>query len=363
MHGGTYVQYLDGTKTKASHIVASNLTPSKRIAFKGYKLVTPDWVTDSIRLRKVQDWRNYREDQVQARSSDMGIAPDGTQIAQPRLAFAKPAVYRGGVGIGTSSSLENIEAPPAAQPAAGTSIAVKSPRRLPPPTSDPISVLHVEGAEQAAAGPSGHQPPWVAQGWYNTKSNERSANLLKDEAWRLNETAVNTTEFLDKYYRESRLHWLSTWKAELKKMVNDLSEGREIDISDNLDKRKKKPLKGIEADGRVILHVDFDSFFVAVSLLARPHLKGLPVVVCHAAQGDVNSSSEIASASYEARQFGVKNGMRYVHACVYGERWLKLRLQPWISSLTLSATADSPVRVRAISIDISQILRDPLLAC
>jgi DNA repair protein REV1 len=288
-----------------------NLTPSKRIAFKEYKVVTPAWIMDSIRLRKVQDWRNYREDQVLARSSDMGVAPDGTQIAQPRLAFAKPAVVR---GIGASSSFDSIDAPPPGAPKAASPEKVgpssRSPRRLPPPTSDPISVLHVEGAQQAAAGPSGPQPPWVAQGWYNTKSNERSANLLKDEAWRLNETAVNTTEFLDKYYRESRLHWLSTWKAELKKMVNDLSEGREIDISDTLDKRRRKPLKGTEADGRVILHVDFDSFFVAVSLLARPHLKGVPVVVCHAGQGDVNSSSEIASASYEAREFGIKNGMR-----------------------------------------------------
>lgn len=89
-HGGRYIPYLDGTKTKATHIVASNLTPSKRIAFKEYKVVTSEWVTDSIRLRKVQDWRNYREDQVQARDSDMGKAPIGTQIAQPRLTFARP---------------------------------------------------------------------------------------------------------------------------------------------------------------------------------------------------------------------------------------------------------------------------------
>lgn len=317
-HGGLYQYYLD-SKTKASHIIASNLTPSKRRAFKDYKVITPAWVMDSIRLRKLQDWRNYREDQVQARESDMGVAPDGTQLAQPRLPFAKPAVFR---GAASSSSFADLEAPPAGQSAAWPEIKqtspIKSPRRLPPPTSDAISLLHMEGNQAAAAGLSGPQPPWVAQGWYNTKSNERSATLLKDETWRLNETAVNTTEFLDKYYRESRLHWLSTWKAELKKMVNDLSEGREIDISETLDKRKRKPLKGTEADGRVILHVDFDSFFVAVSLLARPHLKGFPVVVCHAGRGDDNSSSEIASASYEAREFGIKNGMR----CAPGFRFL-----------------------------------------
>jgi hypothetical protein len=91
-NGGRFIPYLDGTKTKATHIIASNLTPSKRIAFKDYKVVTSAWVMDSIRLRKVQDWRNYREDQVEARASDMGTAPTGTRIAQPRLSFARPAL-------------------------------------------------------------------------------------------------------------------------------------------------------------------------------------------------------------------------------------------------------------------------------
>jgi DNA repair protein REV1 len=62
--------------------------------------------------------------------------------------------------------------------------------------------------------------------------------------------------------------------------------------------------------------------------VTRPALKGLPVVVCHA-KGDehsnvgavfqVQSTSEVASASYEAREFGIKNGMRYVHQTFYAE--------------------------------------------
>lgn len=50
---------------------------------------------DSIKLGKVQDWRHYREDQVEVRPSDFGTAPSGTQIAQPRLSFARPALARG----------------------------------------------------------------------------------------------------------------------------------------------------------------------------------------------------------------------------------------------------------------------------
>ena len=67
-------------------------------------------------------------------------------------------------------------------------------------------------------------------------------------------------------------------------------------------------------EDRVIMHCDFDSFFVSAGLVDRPHLRGKPVVVCHSqgTTGGASSTSEIASASYEARKFGIKGGMRSV---------------------------------------------------
>lgn len=66
-----------------------------------------------------------------------------------------------------------------------------------------------------------------------------------------------------------------------------------------------------KAEGKVIMHVDFDAFFVSCGLALRPDLKGKPTVVCHSQgrQGTLGSTSEIASCSYEARAKGVKNGM------------------------------------------------------
>ena len=67
-------------------------------------------------------------------------------------------------------------------------------------------------------------------------------------------------------------------------------------------------------EDRVLMHCDFDSFFVSAGLIDRPHLRGKPVVVCHSqgTTGGASSTSEIASASYEARKFGIKGGMRCV---------------------------------------------------
>ena len=57
-----------------------------------------------------------------------------------------------------------------------------------------------------------------------------------------------------------------------------------------------------------------DCFFAAVAARGRPELHGKPVVVCwsasHGGQKDVKSSSEISSANYEARAFGIRAGMR-----------------------------------------------------
>lgn len=56
-----------------------------------------------------------------------------------------------------------------------------------------------------------------------------------------------------------------------------------------------------------VLHVDLDQFIAAVEVLRRPELVGLPVVVGGA--GDPTQRAVVATASYEAREFGVRSGM------------------------------------------------------
>jgi DNA polymerase IV len=61
---------------------------------------------------------------------------------------------------------------------------------------------------------------------------------------------------------------------------------------------------------RTTIHIDLDSFFVSVEQVLNPELKGKPVVV----GGKPDRRGVVATASYEARAFGLHSGMPLVTA-------------------------------------------------
>ena len=69
-----------------------------------------------------------------------------------------------------------------------------------------------------------------------------------------------------------------------------------------------QPVDSEIAEDDWVLHVDLDQFLAAVEVRRRPELAGRPVVV--GGNGDPTRPRQVvATASYEAREFGVRSGM------------------------------------------------------
>ncbi|MDR1441507.1 MAG: DNA polymerase IV [Bifidobacteriaceae bacterium] len=90
---------------------------------------------------------------------------------------------------------------------------------------------------------------------------------------------------------------------------------------------------------RVIMHVDMDAFFASVELIARPDLRGRPVIVAGASGRGV-----VVAATYEARSFGVHAAMPVARA---------QRLCP--SAVMIEPHRDAYTRVSA---GVMELLRD-----
>ncbi|KAF8602805.1 DNA repair protein [Ceratobasidium sp. AG-I] len=370
-HGGQFHAYLD-RKEMITHVITNNLTPVKALEFKHMKVVRPDWLVDSVAANKLLPWSDYRW-VPQADTSTQNIPPP-TPISTPRFrppfstpanssasrsttqevtndAFSLTPITQSADANDPTSKLTPARVPPApnptsiqpSTPSCSAPITVGSPQstenayvnkkptepspsgilpfsdstippRPAPPPPIPRRPMPPPPPPAASAGPS--RPSYAAH-----TSNPEAERLMESAEWREAHTSASGEAFIQGYYQHSRLHHLSKWKAELRDLVSKAQEDAEAQLSnegiagpgmlsvESLNARRKDKGKG-KATEKVIMHCDFDSFFVAAGLTTRPELKGKPVVVCHASgKGASHSTSEIASASYAARAFGIKNGM------------------------------------------------------
>jgi DNA repair protein REV1 len=262
------------------------------------KVVRPEWLVQSVKAGTLLPWQDF-----------IFVSGGRVESAQGRLAQTSLkdfATSNQSTGRAQGLELAGLNPP-------SPDKALSTPPPLPSSAQTPALVL------------SPPIPPPVPK-YAEHKSNPAAQRAMADPAWRAEHTSM-APGFIAGYYANSRLHHLSTWKAELRTLVTEAQERfergdihRASESTVGVSMRHaalvtKNPLKGKEKAGstmeQVIMHVDFDAFFVSAGLLSRPHLRGKPAVVCHSqhAQGGTSSTSEIASASYEARGFGIKNGM------------------------------------------------------
>jgi DNA repair protein REV1 len=328
-YGGGFLQYLDN-KTAATHIIASSLTPKKREEFRKYRIVKPAWVVESIKAGRLLPWESFRVIEEGPSQRVLKFGDGGSVTAEKR---SKSSGYRdesqsswyasqiresAAAAANThKSALQDQEqlAESIRDDEAGSPAAERGPETcLDPGGAQPAVIEHgaatTEGRQQDAAlsttpaqmepntAPTIHSrspsvnPPTAKS---EMTPEEYNAQLLSNPQMR-NSSVVNP-DFINQFYRESRLHHLSTWKAELKAQLQGAAQER---ASARRSAKKRAP-----GARRYIMHVDFDSFFAAVSIRKHPELADKPVAVAHG----TGPGSEIASCNYPARAFGLRNGM------------------------------------------------------
>ncbi len=115
--------------------------------------------------------------------------------------------------------------------------------------------------------------------------------------------------------------------------------------------------------GARILHLDLDAFFAAVEQRDKPSLRGKPVVV-----GGAGPRGVVATASYEARVFGVRSAMpgtearrRCPHAAFLGGRFAAYRQSSEVvmQLLTEISPAVEPLSLDEAFVDLALSDWDP----
>ncbi|KAL6502479.1 hypothetical protein OROHE_024484 [Orobanche hederae] len=112
-------------------------------------------------------------------------------------------------------------------------------------------------------------------------------------------STLSDPNFVENYFKNSRLHFIGTWRNRYRKRFRGLSDG--------LSYKSTSLNTAAVNEKNAIVHMDMDCFFVSVVIRNHPELLEKPVAVCHS--DNPRGTAEISSANYPARDHGVKAGM------------------------------------------------------
>ncbi|KAL4615318.1 hypothetical protein ACB092_07G115200 [Castanea dentata] len=324
-HGGRFENYF--SRRRVTHIICSNLPDSKiknlRSFSRGLPVVKPTWILESVTANKLLSWVPYQLDQLANNQPKLSAfftlkrssVSNGASTHAP--CQVNPEAEDSSLKVGTSGDTyfsevsepfehskqisgesddlvdENSNASLVEEPANSSGkpceVAMAVPSNI--DTEDESSVKNYLQSNH-------YQPSaLVSSNCINNQNMKGSPSSTVSEPSNQSHSTLGDPNFVENYFKNSRLHFIGTWRNRYRKRFRTLSDGFNC-TSSNI---KASALK------TAIMHVDMDCFFVSVVIRNHLELRDKPVAVCHS--DNRKGTAEISSANYPARDYGIKAGM------------------------------------------------------
>ncbi|XP_057545804.1 DNA repair protein REV1 isoform X3 [Amaranthus tricolor] len=321
-HGGRFENYF--SRRRVTHIICSNLPDSKiknlRSFSRGLPVVKPTWVLDCVAAGKLLSWAPYQLDQITNDASNQpklsaffSLKRDAVRedVSSASTCMLKVETEAEAVGseVNDDHSLDHAsinvdELSECSRP---------SEKVMEDGGCKQIDTKHTvdqtygdEASSELEIGKSvtykGEFEPGLARSSASASSSDLSKKLTEESPGRHSvhrDSATVDPNFVENYFKSSRLHFIGTWRSRYRKRFASFS---------NYMKQPMADVNGTSVSRKTtIIHIDMDCFFVAVVIRHQPELMGKPVAVCHS--DSARGTAEISSANYPARHYGVKAGM------------------------------------------------------
>ncbi|KAK5770569.1 hypothetical protein PVK06_046720 [Gossypium arboreum] len=324
-HGGRFENYF--SRHRVTHIICSNLPDSKiknlRSFSSGLPVVKPMWILDSVAANKLLSWVPYQLDQ---------LANNQPTLSAFFTTKCKPADEGAFTNAICEVKHENeVLCLKDASKDASFSEAGNSFERRKQATEENDELMYENTDKTVTDGPSksdSEEPEEVKvveqsnlqeedesmenyrlQSCPEQSTSSVSSHCFDNHGIRGSPTStvigpskhrhstLGDPNFVENYFKNSRLHFIGTWRNRYRNRFPSLSNGFTKSHSNVSAGTQKTP----------IIHIDMDCFFVSVVIRSHPELNGKPVAVCHS--DNPKGTAEISSANYPARDYGIKAGM------------------------------------------------------
>ncbi|AQK66538.1 DNA repair protein REV1 [Zea mays] len=325
-NGGRFVNYF--SRHTVTHIVCSNLPDSKmknlRAFSRGLPVVKPAWVVDSLAENRLLNCAPYQINQNSSSSRKQmklssffsekqnEICHKGEQNNQNKDIEFQPSSaqegsqYQSG-DCESEASMDTLELSKDSLSSDEQKASAFEERESGDFTVDEGEYDYETACSESRNDTDGNlgvpQSPNAksrCSNLFSTRStgSHLSLSLEKSAAKPSGRPHSTLTDpnFVENYFKYSRLHFIGTWRNRYRKRFSNLLEAKGIKLSADHSGKKK-----------TIIHIDMDCFFVSVVIRNMPELHDKPVAVCHS--DNPKGTAEISSANYPARNYGIKAGM------------------------------------------------------